>query len=61
VFDWDAHDPVTERKLEPAEWQLRLTAYLSYTAVEDIAVTACMDKAVHGGSKAILTGTKLVD
>lgn len=60
VFYWDAHDPVAERKLEPAEWQLRLTAYLSYTAVEDIAVTACMDKAVHGGSKAILTGTKLV-
>ncbi|MCC7289179.1 hypothetical protein IT414_02190 [bacterium] len=44
----------------PGEWQLRLTAYFSRTGVEDIAITARPNKAVHGAKDAILTGTVLV-
>lgn len=43
--------------LQTNSWFVRLTAYMSYRGVEDVAVTARTDKRVHGATDAILTGT----
>ncbi len=59
AFAWQVFGD--DGQLIPAQDRyLRLTAYMSRQAVEDIAVTACTTKRVHGGKTAIITGTILV-
>ncbi len=42
---------------ETHDWFVRLTGYFSRDGLQDIAVSACRDKRVHGGTQAIVTGT----
>jgi len=58
-YDWRRFD-ATGQLLPTERWQLRLTAYFSRSGVEDIAITARTDRAVHGSKDAIITGTVLV-
>lgn len=58
-FVWETFDR-NGRLGEAQTHFLRLTAYMSRQAVEDIAITACTSKRVHGGKSAIITGTVLV-